>query len=157
MALPTSGKISIKDILIEMKQSTRTNVSLNTLAREWFDVTGIITFKNLEHKLSDWYGKSWHVPQLSISPIRIDVPHMGGLFSISVTCNGPWSAKINSGEEISSIYSESGNGNGTFRLRVDRQRGFNELQFAGGKVIVTSGNTSVVLIWIRTDISELFE
>lgn len=63
MALPTSGKISVRDIFIEMRQPERTGVGLNWLAREWFEVTGEKIFNSNQHKLSDWYGKIWPIPK----------------------------------------------------------------------------------------------
>ncbi|WP_143569828.1 BACON domain-containing protein [Tenacibaculum agarivorans] len=247
MALPISGKISIKDILIEMGQPTRTNVSLDTLAAEWALTTGDLTFASQEHKLSDWLGKSWRVSidigfltkfrlsvqgnpsdglgmnracdlsanrtmyhngitadyrapnigakvynvlglpfngqgysykteqnkvikissngivesihncitvteQLSISPTQIDdVPSRGSRYTISVTCNGAWTARVTRGATDSSITRASGTGNGSFTLIVNGvSGGIQQLQYLSGDVTVTSGSKSVTLRWFRT-------
>ncbi|WP_010177708.1 hypothetical protein [Aquimarina agarilytica] len=60
MALPTSGPISIKDILEEMNiTADNYQIDLDTLAQYWFRRTGKSKFFDIRHKLSDWYGESW--------------------------------------------------------------------------------------------------
>lgn len=253
MALPNSGKISINDILTEMKWSGNTNISLNNLATKWYEVTKDVVFNKQEHKLSDWRGKSWPVPkefllseknfksneykdilktlcsskpivnyvkrwhlgsglypkvgeskiytnknlttyllhgdrvpwseyyttpkgpifrvdtlgnlvqvyncplvinQLSISPSFIEnISILGGVYTIAVKSNGPWTARITRGETDSSISNTSGNGNGSFTLRVFKLgKDINRLQALSGSVTVTSGNKSVTLTWLRNDL-----
>ncbi|WP_408039825.1 BACON domain-containing protein, partial [Tenacibaculum amylolyticum] len=266
MALPISGEISIKDILVEMGQPTRTNVSLNTLAQEWLNFTGDLTFGGQDHKLSDWYGKVWrisidmlnefrisfqsnpsdgfginnacsftlnrtvyhngtggyrsapdvgdtvfyydgkigleeeildpnvkipvlggtaepfnggglsykteenkviviesngrvrsvHTCQvqeriLSITPTLIEeVPQSGGTYTVYVTCNGPWTVQIFSGQTESTVYPTSGNGNGTFRLSIKSSGAIDKLQLLIGEIRVSSGSKSVFLNWHRS-------
>ncbi len=157
MALPTSGRITVKDIVTEMGKPTRTNVSLNTLAKEWYDYTGNLVFAKSEHKLSDWRGLVWRplLQVLSIKPTQIErVPINGGTYSIAVTANGPWTASITRGGTEATLSSASGNGNGYFRLTVKGwyDGGIDQLQYLSGDVTVRSGTKSVVLRWYRSDL-----
>lgn len=58
MALQTSGKISVQDILTEMGYIQR-SIGLNELAQFWYYRTRKSKFNTSTHKLSDWYGESW--------------------------------------------------------------------------------------------------
>lgn len=62
MALPSSGQISIDDILNEMKVlpiELSTEVSLDLLAEIWYKKTRKSKFNTHIHQLSDWHGESW--------------------------------------------------------------------------------------------------
>jgi hypothetical protein len=150
MALPSSGKISITDILTEMRQPTRTKVSLNTLASEWYNLTRNSVFNASEHKLSDWYGKSWSglvAVSVSISPSFVDVASVGGVYDIKVICSQSWSATIISGASYSSLSNTLGTGNGDFQLKVSGL--LNGVRENRGEVRVVSGGKSVSLEWIQ--------
>lgn len=115
MALPTSGKISIEDILQEMQRPNETN-NLDTLASEWYDQTKKDKFNNSTHQLSDWYGEEWTQVQetLSLSTGSLYFSRSGGSASVQVTSNTSWDVQ---GGALVSV-SGSGNGNGSISVSI---------------------------------------
>ncbi|MCK8523073.1 hypothetical protein M0D21_15960 [Aquimarina sp. D1M17] len=118
MALPTSGKICIGDILREMGRPTNTKTDLNSLASQWYNQTRKAKFNNTKHKLSDWYGETWSTVTLSISPTRYNGNYQAASVRITVTTNSAWSVHnlIGSGGSIP-VGEGQGFGNGSFTIR----------------------------------------
>ena len=73
MALPSSGQISIDDILNEMgtlPTQFATEVSLDYLARLWYNKTRKAKFNTTKHHLSDWHGEWWHRKIIIEGPLK---------------------------------------------------------------------------------------
>lgn len=174
MALQTSGKISITDILNEMEASQLINEGslqdleedllflgvqnkcLDELASLWYNKTKKEKFNSTKHCLSNWYGERWiTLNSLTISPSRYIFSAIGGFRTISVTSNSSWTVKIVSGVSYSSISKTSGFNNSTFKVTINSNNNSSSLR--SGRIEVKSGNLIRYFNWTQSGSEIIFE
>ncbi len=119
MALPSSGKISISDILKEMGKSPTAKADLNDLAAQWYTNTKKAKFNKTTHSLSDWYGERWWgFGSAIVNPSFISVPGTGGNYTIRITSDTSWTVSV--GNPFISVSSTSGFGSMNLGVTVRR-------------------------------------
>ena len=149
MALPTSGKISVADILREMGRQ-RSRKSLDGLAREWYQKTGKIKFNKATHRLSDWHGEKWGSgstnTKFQVSHTSVALRADGDSAVINVSSNTTWEVNVPS-PFIASVGPQSGSGDGKIYIYPGSPSP-QEAPYGGIQVISANGDIIVVTVAI---------
>lgn len=150
MALPTSGPISIRDILREMGRSDRTT-NLNTLASEWYEKTRLEVFNKTSHSLSDWRGKEWNtIPppkdSLVITSSLYDGSSVAVSFPITIVTNRAWVLRELEGGVYTTLSKTSGSGSTTVIFSLPS----NKSTFRAGRIEFVAGDAKATFRWSQS-------
>lgn len=153
MALPSSGPISIGQILGEMNRSTSNPENLRDLARDWYLYTNKAKFNITTNiSLSLWRGEAWepNIPppadQLTIQPSLNDGSSEPRTVTINVNSNRSWTVTEKSGGSATTLSRTSGSGNGTFTVSIS----LNTSEFRSGEIEVKAGSIRRTFGWSQS-------
>lgn len=153
MGLPSSGSISIEQILTEMGRLTTSPANLRDLARDWFLRTNDPKFNRTTNiSLSLWRGETWDpfidppIDYLTISPSFSDGSNEPRTVTITVTSNKDWTVIETSGGDATTLSRNQGSGNGSFDVSI----AINNSELRSGEIEVRGGTIRRTFRWSQS-------
>ncbi|WP_299765222.1 hypothetical protein [uncultured Dokdonia sp.] len=153
MGLPSSGSISIEQILTEMGRSSTSPANLRDLAAEWLSHTGNQKFNRTTNiSLSLWRGETWDpfidppTDYLTIQPSLYDGSNLPETIPINVTSNTHWTVTEISGANATTLSRSDGSGNGRFTVSIS----VNNSEIRSGEIEVRAGAIRRTFNWSQS-------